>query len=456
MMGGLAKTTQVLKFALRLMPVWGVILTGGLLAPAQAESLLDVFKLVQDNDPVFKSARHAFNAAQEKIPQARAGLLPQISATGANSRSHGFYNFANTPESEREVSTWNWALQLTQPLIRVQNWRALDQAEAQQALAQAQLAVAQQDMILRFAQAYFDVEVARQGIAVTEAQIRATEELAAQNKKGFTAGTNAITEVYEAQSRFELARAQKVAAETELTTKEAELEKLAGQLPTRLNPLRRDAKLPLPAPQDVQAWLEKARQDALQVQAQQAAVVVAEKEVAKNSAAHLPTLDLTASYGRNASTGSSSTPVDFSSSAQARQYGIQLNIPLYAGGGAQSKVRESLAQLEQARSDLEAARRTVGALVRQSFNGVLNAQAQVQALEAAIASSELAIKGNRAGVRLGTRINIDVLNAEQQLFAAQRDLIKARYDVLLQGFKLKAAAGALTEVDVAGADSLFR
>ncbi len=424
--------------------------------PARAESLLDVFKLAMDNDPVLQSARHAFNAAREKLPQARAGLLPQVVATGTNSRSHGFYNFANTPESEREVANWNWALQLTQPLVRVQSWRALSQAEAQQELAQAQFALARQDMVLRFTQAYFDVEVARQGIAAAQAQLRATEELVAQNKKGFTAGTNAITEVYEAQSRHELARAQKVAAQTELAAREADLEKLVGYLPAKLNPLRQDATLPLPVPQDVQAWSDQARQGALQVRAQQAAVLVAQREVAKNSAAHLPTLDLTASYGRNASTGSSSTPVDFSSSSQTGQFGIQLNIPIYAGGSIQSKVRESLAQLEQARSDLEAAQRAAVALARQSFNGVLNAQAQAQALEAAIASSELAIKGNRAGVRLGTRINIDVLNAEQQLFSARRDLIKVRHELLLSGLKLKASVGELSDADVAEIDQWFR
>lgn len=423
---------------------------------SHAESLLDLYRLAQQNDPTLRAARHSLAASQEKIPQARAGLLPQVSATAATTRSHGFYNFAANPDSERGVGNWNWALQLTQPLIRVQNWRALSQAQAQQALAQAQYALAQQDMVLRLVQAYFDVEVARQGIAVTEAQMRAVQELLAQNRKGFTAGTHAITDVYEAQSRLELARAQRVGAMNELSTKEAELEKLVGVLPAKLEPLKDTATLPLPMPLDVQSWSEQARNDALQVRVQQAAVAVAEKEVSKNSAAHLPTLDFTASYGRNASSGSSSTPQDFSSSSQAGQFGIQLTVPLYAGGGMQSKVRESLAQLELARAELETQQRTAVALARQSFNGILNAHAQAQALEAAIASSESAIKGNRIGVQLGTRINIDVLNAEQQLFTAQRDLIKARYDLLLNGFKLKAAAGRLTELDVEKADQGFR
>ena len=405
---------------------------------------------------MLRAARHALTAAQEKLPQARAGLLPQVSASAANTRSHGFYSFAANPDSEREVASWNWALQLTQPLIRVQNWRALSQAQAQQELAEAQYALAQQDMVLRLVQAYFEVEVARQGIAVTDAQVRATQELLAQNKKGFTAGTHAITDVHEAQSRLELARAQRVGALNDLATKEADLEKLVGPLPAKLEPLKNNAVLPLPTPLDVRSWSEQARAEALQVRVQRAAVAVAEKEVSKNSAAHLPTLDFTASYGRNGSSGSSSTPQDFSSSSQAGQFGIQLTVPLYAGGGVQSKVRESLAQVEQARAELENAQRTAVALARQSFNGVLNAQAQVQALQAAIESSESAIKGNRIGVQLGTRINIDVLNAEQQLFTAQRDLIKARYDMLLSGFKLKAAAGSLTELDVEVADRLFR
>lgn len=423
---------------------------------AQAESMLQVFRLAQQNDPALRSARAALEAAQEKVPQARAGLRPQVSVTAATTRSHGFYGFAANPDSERELASWNWAVQLTQPLIRVQNWRALSQAEAQQALAQAQYALAQQEMVLRFAQGYFEVEVARQGIEVTDAQLRAVQELLAQNKKGFTAGTHAITDVHEAQSRFELARAHRVAALNELVAKEAELEKLVGILPARLAPLHPGAILSLPQPQNLQSWSEQARNEAPQVRVQRAVVAVAEKEMAKNSAAHLPTLDFTASYGKNASSGSSSTPQDFSSGSQAGQFGIQLTVPLYAGGGVQSKVRESLAQVEQARADLEAAQRAAVAVARQGYNGVMNAQAQIQALEAAIAASEAAIKGNRAGVRLGTRINIDVLNAEQQLYTAQRDLIKARYDMLLSGFKLKAAAGSLSEEDVEVADRLFR
>ena len=433
-----------------------VALAIGLPITARAESLLELYRLAQQNDPALRAAGHALAAAQEKLPQARAGLRPQVSATAARTHSHGFYNFAPNPDSEREVTSWNWALQLTQPLIRVQNWRALSQAQAQQELAQAQYALAQQEMILRLVQAYVEVEVARQSIAATEAQMRAVQELLAQNRKGFTAGTHAITDVYEAQSRLELARAQRVGALNELSTKEAELVKLVGVLPAKLEPLKDTATLPLPMPLDVQTWSEQARNEALQVRVQQAAVAVAEKEVRKNSAAHLPTLDFTASYGRNASSGSSSTPQDFSSSSQAGQFGIQLTVPLYAGGGMQSKVRESLAQLEQARAELETAQRSAVALARQSFNGVLNAQAQAQALQAAIESSESAIKGNRIGVQLGTRINIDVLNAEQQLFTAQRDLIKARYDMLLSGFKLKAAAGSLTETDVEIADRGFR
>ncbi len=437
---------------------WALVLAALLLnaLPGRAETLLDVFRLAQQNDPSLRSARAALEAAQEKVPQARAGLRPQLSATAANTRSQGSYSFASNPESQREVASWNWALQLTQPLIRVQNWRTLSHAQAQQELAEAQFALAGQDMILRLVQAYFEVEVARQGIEVSDAQLRAVLELLAQNKKGFSVGTHAITDVYEAQSRLELGRAQRVGAQNELNVKEADLEKLVGALPAILSKLRHDALLPEPVPRDLQAWSDHARNDAPQVRVQRSAVAVAEKEVARSSAAHLPTLDFTASYGKNSSSGSSSTPQDFSSASQAGQFGVQLSVPLYAGGSVQSKVRESLAQLEQARADLETAQRAAVALARQAYNGVMNAQAQINALQAAIESSEAAIKGNRIGVQLGTRINIDVLNAEQQLHIAQRDLVKARYDMLLNGFRLKAAAGRLTDSDVDAADQLFR
>jgi len=420
-----------------------------------AGDLLEVFRLAQQKDPTYQAGRYALEAVQEKLPQARANLLPQISASDGRSRSNGQYLFGIPPESERNINASNRTLQLVQPLIRAQYWETYSQAEYQIEQASAQFALVEQELVLRVAQAYFDVDVAKESLKVADAQVLAVKQQLDLNKKGFASGTNAITEVHEAQARFDLARSQRVAAKNDIDSKVAELEKIVGVLPPNLNCLKTDAASSLPEPNDIQVWVSQARENAPAVRVQRAAVQVAEKEIAKNRAGHLPTLDLTVSYGRNYSSNSSSTPLDYESRSRASQVGVQLNVPLYSGGMVSSKVREASAQMYQAKADLETAQRQAATSARQAYSGVENGLAQVEALTSAIESSRQAVKGNQMGLKLGTRISVDVLNAEQQLYTAQRDLIKVRYEILLQGLKLKAAAGMLSETDIFALNSLF-
>jgi outer membrane protein len=191
-----------------------------------------------------------------------------------------------------------------------------------------------------------------------------------------------------------------------------------------------------------------ARENNPAVRTQLAAMEVAEKEVSKNRAAHLPTLDFTAGYGRNYTSGSMTSPADIENRVKSGTIGLQLTIPIYQGGAVSSRVSEAIANRFKSRAELEAARRQAATLARQAFGGVTSGLSQVEALTSAVTSSLDSVNANKIGYRIGTRVNIDVLNAEQQLFAAQRDLAKARYDTILQGMRLKAAAGTLTESDV--------
>ena len=418
----------------------------------RAEDLLEIYRLAQGNDPTFAAARFAFEAAQEKIPQARAGLLPALNLNGNNNLTHASSQFTNLLTSQalvdRDVRAWTWTLQLTQPLIRMQNVYGYRESSSLVDQARAQYTQAEQDLILRVTQAYFDVLVAQESIEVADAQVKSAGEQLALAQRGFDAGTNSITDTHEAKSRSDLARAQRIAAQNELEAKHAELEKLVGQPSTKLAALQSDVVIPKPEPDDVKAWADQARESNPAVLAPKAAVNAAEAEISRNRAEYSPTLDLTASYGNNYSSGSISTPSDYGTRINSGQIGVQLNIPIYAGGTTNSRVTEAIANKNKASAELEAAQRQSATDAKKAYEAIVNGLALIEALESAAESSKSAVNGNQIGYKLGIHMNIDVLNAEQQLYNAQRDLLKARYDTLFQGFKLKAAAGVLTESDL--------
>lgn len=415
---------------------------------ARSEDLLEIYRLAQNNDPTFEAARHAYEAAQEKIPQARAGLFPTLVLNGNDNTSIVTSKYTGTPERTQDVQAWAWTLQLTQPLIRPQNINAFQESESLVEQARAQYSLAAQNLILRVTQAYFDVLVAQESIEVADAQVKATGEQLALARRGFGAGTNAVTDVHEAKSRSDLARAQRIAVQNELEAKHAELEKVVGQSSNALAVLQPAVVVPKPQPDDAKAWIAQARENNPAVLAPYAAVKAAESEVNKNRAAYSPTLDLVASYGANYSSANVTVPTLYETRARSNIIGVQLTIPIFEGGTTNSRVTEAIANKNKAAAELEVARRQSGTDARQAYAAIVNGLAQIEALGSAVESSKSAVNGNQIGYKLGIHMNIDVLNAEQQLYTAQRDLLKARYDTLFQGFKLKAAAGVLTDSDV--------
>ena len=314
--------------------------------------------------------------------------------------------------------------------------------------------MAEQDLILRTAQGYFDVLLAAEGVRVLDAQLKAVEEQWVLAKRNFEVGTGTVTDVHEAHARQALSRAQRVAAVNELSSKQADLERMLGE-PMALMPMRLAQTLPRINTERLSDWSQSAAANNPQIRVQQAALDVARREVSKSNGAHLPTLDLVLSRSANYNSGTLSSPSDLESRVNTQQVGLQLTVPLFSGGGAQSRVREALALQEKAAAELEGARRNAEAQVRQAFAGVTNGQAQVEALQVAVEAGTNAVEGNKIGYRIGTRINPDVLNAEQQLFASLRDLSKARVETITQGLKLKAAAGMLQATDLAALELLL-
>ncbi|CAN5366002.1 TolC family outer membrane protein [soil metagenome] len=429
-----------------------LIACGFLSANAQAIDLLQVYREAQANDAVIASARANLAAGVEKLPQARAGLLPTIGLGGS-------YNRTSLDASQLGIDAHNnysantFAVSLTQPLFRRANWEQYQQGKLLVEASEAQFSQAKQDLIVRVAQAYFDVLAAQDALATVGTQKIAITEQLASAKRNFEVGTATVTDTHEAQARYDLAVAQEFAGQNDLAIKLTALEQIIGKPSGELATLRPGVQLTPPQPAQIDKWVSGAETQNYGVIGQQLALEIARREIRKSRAGHMPTLDLVASRNHTNQTGSVQSTVG--STANANTVGVQWAVPLFAGFAIDSKVRESIALEEKARFDLENARRSAAQSARQSFLSVNNGLAQVKALEAAEVSSQSALDSNRLGYQVGVRINIDVLNAQQQLFTTRRDLARARYDTILNGLRLQSAAGILTEEELARVNALL-
>jgi len=425
--------------------------------PVGAADLLEVYNQAKAYDAQFASARAALDAGQEKYPQGLAGLLPVVSGA-----ANTFWNRVELPDTvppNPELFTFNsngWTVQLTQPLFRWQNWEQFKQGELQVAQAEATFAAAGQDLIVRVAQAYFDILNASDNLEFVKANKAAIAEQLAQAKRNFEVGTATITDTNEAQARFDLAIAQEIAAVNDLEVKRRALQLLIGDVPPALKPLRPNIGLDAPGPNNMDEWVTRAQDQNFSVQAQEAVFEISKREVNRQRAGHLPTVDLVADYSENTNQNVATAALAPRRQIDQSRIGVQLNVPIFAGGAVLSRTKEAVALQEKARQDLETVRRTAQLEARRSFLNVSNGLAQVRALEQALVSSETSLQSNRVGYEVGVRINLDVLNAVQQVFSTKRDLAKARYDTIINGFKLKQAAGNLTEEDVQRANALLQ
>jgi outer membrane protein len=421
-------------------------------APAFAADLIDVYRDALAQDPVYASARLALEANREVLPQARAGTLPNISASGNYFRSE-----RDSGGSSNGSNTYGYSLNLTQPLFRRQTWIAVDQADLQVKQAEALFADVQQNLIVRAAQAYFDVLLAQDNVALSGAQKKAFSEQLAQAKRNFEVGTATIVDSYEAQARYDLAVSKEISDQNDLEIKRQALQQLVGKLNANLAPLKDNVALALPEPANMEAWVTNAETASPVIAQLRNAYEIAKKEVDRNQAGHLPTLDLVGSYGDSRSPGFNLLGQQSgTTSTKTAQIGLQLTIPIYQGGGVQSRVRQSLSNREKSAQDLENTKRTVAQTVRQSFLGVKNGVAQVKALEAALVSNQSSLDSTILGKEVGVRTNVDILNAQQQLFQARRDLQQARYNTILSQLRLKSATGRLQEEDLAEVNRLLQ
>jgi len=417
--------------------------------PCFAEDLLQVYRDAQRYDAQYSAARYALEAGREKLAQGRALVLPTLGLTGNLTRQRidsVTHDPALAPSFLRYPRAFGYQLTFTQPIFRLQNWLQYDEGGVQVQQAEATFGQAAQDLMLRVAQAYFDVLAAEDTLDVVRTQKTAISEQLAQAKRNFEVGTATITDTHEAQARADLIHAQEIAAQNDLDSRRRSLQLITGKEYGVLKHLRPDVKLSQPNPNDMQSWVDLAEKQSYPVLVQRATTEIANLEAKRNRAAHLPTLDLVGTHGTTNQTGTLTSGVG--NDLTVTSVGVQLAFPLYQGGALNSREREAAALALKAKDDLENARRTSALTTRQSYLSVINGIAQVGALEQALVSSQSALESNKLGYEVGVRINIDVLNAQQQLFSTQRDLAVARYNTITNHLRLKAAAGSLIDQDL--------
>jgi outer membrane protein len=434
-------------------PLLAVLVSSALLSlNAQAADLVQVYKQALANDATYASARAALSAGQEKTVQGRSGLLPTITASGQQLKNNGEASSDKINYVDRNNYSGVVQVQLTQPLFRWGNWESYQQGKLSTAASEAVFAQAQQDVILRVAQAYFDVLTAQDNLTATQAQKVATTEQLASAKRNFEVGTQTITDTHEAQAAYDLVVAQEFAALNDLEVKRTALQQIIGQAPGDLAPLRTGVAIASPQPATLEPWVSAAEEQNYGVTGARLNVEIAKHEIGRQRAGHMPTLDLIANSTRTTATGAA--PLGGISKNNA--IGLSWSVPIFSGFAVTSKVRESIALEDKARNDLEASRRQAAQSARQAFLGVNSGLAQVKALEAAEVSSKSALESNKLGYQVGVRINIDVLNAQRQLYSTQKDLSKARYDTIMNGLRLKSAAGSLKEEDLEPINALLQ
>lgn len=424
--------------------------------PGRAADLLQTYRDALANDATYASARAARDAGLESLPQGLAQLLPTISATAFTQYNDVNISFRGARDAElRQGNSNGFNVSLTQPVFNWQSIQAYKEAGFKAAQAEATFGQATQDLIVHVAQAYFDVLASQDSLTFIRAQKIAISEQLAQAKRNFEVGTATITDTHEAQARFDLATSQEIAAQSDLEIKKRTLQQIIGKYPERLEPLHPNIELSSPKPDAMEDWASAAATQSYPVRAQEAALEVAVREIERTRAGHLPTLNIVANSGQSSTSVSTAAVTNVPTDVMNNNISLQLSVPLYAGGNVSSQVRQAIASREKAQQDLESQRRGAALSAQQAYLGVANGRAQVKALEAALVSSQSALDSNKLGYEVGVRINIDVLNAQQQVFSTLRDLSKARYDTILNGLKLKAAAGILGEAEVEDVNRLL-
>lgn len=464
-----------------ILPAILMLATGLPVVPATADSLLQVYEKAVRSDPTIREAEANQLAAREGKPIARGSLLPQISGTAGwqYARSDGTQlldsdgNPATPPlilkNKSSRSETHNWGLQLQQSLFRWDQWIRLDQADRQAAQADVNYQAAQQDLMVRVAQAYFDVLAAEDTLGSEQAAKEAFSRQLEQSNKRFEVGLIAITDVQEAQAAYDQSVAAEILAKRTLANTKEALRAIIDEYPGILEKPALDIPLVAPSPADEVQWVDTAMRQNRDLIASQIGTEIAKDDVKLARSGHFPTLDFVAAHTDSDISGSRVTgllagpgspqvpfarsPTD-SDSAQD-SFGLQLSVPIFSGGTTSAKTKQAVYKHRAARERLEQTARETERQTRDAYLAVLSNISSVKALKQAYESAKTALKATEAGYEVGTRTSVDVLNSRQAAFTAESKFLRSRYDYLISGLRLKQAAGTLSEEDLSRIDALL-
>jgi outer membrane protein/protease secretion system outer membrane protein len=438
------------------------VLSGAALASWAQASVMDlkqVYQAALEQDANIRASRAAADSGRERVPQARAGLLPQVSASAGrnnNNLDSTAPNILGNPVTTNDkYFSDNRTVQLRQPLMNMQRWLQFQQAKSIVEEAEANLDRDLQNLVVRVAGAYFETLMADEQLELVQAQIKTYTALVDAAQKGLAAGSGTRTDVDDAKARLDMAKAQELEARQnqELTRRQLQLliNQPVGQI-AKLNAA--SLQLTPPEPANLDEWTRKAEEASPEIKAMQARLDAARREVSKAQAGHLPTLDAVAQW----SNSGSENITRVNSRYENKTIGLQLNIPLYSGGYVNSTIRQAVAEQTRAEETLEALRRDLGVRVHKEYRGVTEGILRVRALEQAARSAEQMMKSTQMSLKAGARTQLDVLNAQQQYTLALRDLAQARMVFLLSKVRLSSLVGddALASIEQVNANLLAR
>ena len=423
-----------------------------------SESLLDIYNEALENDPTYKAAEYSYLADKELKVQGRAALLPSITLSG----STNWHEYYQNKELQQQYNSFSTSARVTQPLFRLDTWFQYRQSKSLTDAAEADFAFEQQNLLVRTAELYFGVLRAIDNLNAAISEEKAIKKQLDQAKQRFEVGLSAITGVQEAQLAFDLSKASRIRTEGSLYSARESLNALIGREIFSLNELGDGLLIDLPTPSSKETWVELALENNYQLKA-----AYLRKKAAKSSARsvasnHLPKIDIVGSQSESETNqfnyegfNIDGQGIPVPSVTGRRNYAIQLSMPLFQGGAVNSRRKQAYSQYERANENTLFTERRIIQEVRSQFSNVLTLVANVNAQKQAVISATSALEATQVGYRVGTRNVVDLLQAEKNLYSAEKNLANAKYDYILANLRLGLASGTITPADIVKINNLL-
>ena len=437
---------------------------------AHGADLLEVYQRALQSDPQIREAEATRLATLEAKPQALAGLLPTVSANGNYiSRDQkgenstlavvGGVPVVGTTRQTIDATIKQYQIQLTQPLFRWDRWVALRRADEQVAQAEADFHAAEQNLVFRVSQRYFNVLSAKDQLEATEGALAAVSRQLEQAEQRYEVGLIAITDVQESRAAADQARAAVIAAKRTLSTNQELLRELTGDMFTTLAAPGEDMPLNSPSPASEEQWVAAAMEQNLALISSRLSLDIAKEAISNARTGHYPTLDLVGTRFNNVQDAdqiNNGNPSPANTDVTQDSIALQLTVPIYSGGAVSSRVREQVYRHRAARERLERTARETERAARDAYLGVNSGISRVQSLRQAVESSRTALRASEAGFEVGTRTTVDVLDAQRRLLDAETNYARSKYDYIIGIIQLKQAAGTLSREDLAEINGWLR